>query len=140
MVTQIFFLSHLGQVISKNLCFLYQDEEVQQIFTFAHIVSSLSVRTLRSHLVRAKVYSVEERLVGPRKCSKSRSQVCKNVIETDTFLLIRRFIKSIVGLHVVINVWFTSCCVTYVVYNITVKLMTNSDTGGIFIRITTGKA
>ena len=35
--------------------------------------------------MRAKVYPVEERLVGSRKCLRNRCQVCKNVVETDTF-------------------------------------------------------
>ena len=75
----IFYL--LGQVICKNLCFLYQDEEVKQIFNCDPFVTFCSVRTLRSHLVKS--YPVGERLVGPRKCNKSCCQVCKNVIETD---------------------------------------------------------
>ena len=40
-----------GQVIRKNLCFLYQDEEVKQVFNPAPFVLFRSVRTLRSHLV-----------------------------------------------------------------------------------------
>ena len=64
----------LGQVIHKNLCFPYQDE-----------VLFRSVRTFRSHLVRAKVYPVGKRLVGSRKCNKNCCQVCKNVTETETF-------------------------------------------------------
>ena len=44
-----------------------------------------SLRTLRSHRVRAKVCPVGERLVQPRKCNKSCCQVCKNVIETEIF-------------------------------------------------------
>ena len=43
------------------------------------------MRTLRSHLVRAKVYPVGERLVGSRKCNKYCCQVCKNVIETEIY-------------------------------------------------------
>ena len=78
-------LCHLGQVIRKNLCFLYQDQEVKQVFSPSLFVSFRSVRTLRSHLVRAKIYPVGERLVGSRKCNKNRCQVCKNVIETETF-------------------------------------------------------
>ena len=35
--------------------------------------------------MRAKVYPVEERLVGSRKCLRNRCQVCKNVVETDIF-------------------------------------------------------
>ena len=76
-------LCRLEQVIRKNLCFLYQDEEVKQVFNPVPFVSFRSVRTLRSHLVRAKVYQERKRLVGSRKCNRSRSQICKNVIETD---------------------------------------------------------
>ena len=57
-------LCRLGQVIRKNLCFLYQDEEFKQIFNPVPFVSFRSVRTLRSDLVRTKVYPVGERLVG----------------------------------------------------------------------------
>ena len=67
----------------KNLCFLCQDEEVKQVFNPAFFVSFHSVRTFRSHLVRAKVYPVGEPLVGSRKCNKNLCQVCKNVIETE---------------------------------------------------------
>ena len=78
-------LSCLGQVIHKNLCFLYQDEVVKQVFNPVPFVLFHSVRTLRSHLVRAKVYPVGKRLVGSRKCNKNCCQVCKNVTETETF-------------------------------------------------------
>ena len=43
-------------------CFLYQDEEVKQVFNPAPFVSFPSVRNLRSHLVTAKVYPVGKRL------------------------------------------------------------------------------
>ena len=43
-------------------CFLYQDEEVKQVFNPAPFVSFRSVRNLRIHLVTAKVYPVGERL------------------------------------------------------------------------------
>ena len=76
-------LCRLGQVIRKNRCFLYQDEEVKQVFNPAPFVSFRRVRTLRSHLVRAKVYSVGERLVGSMKCNKKRCLVSKNIIETE---------------------------------------------------------
>ena len=48
-------------------------------------------------------------------------------------LLIKRFAKSIIDLHV--NDWLISCCLRYVVCNIAVKLIMNSDTGGIIIKI-----
>ena len=75
----------LGQVICKNLCFLHQDEEVKQVFNPAPFFSFCSVRTITSHLGRAKVYPVGERLGGSKKCNKNHCQVCKNVIETETF-------------------------------------------------------
>ena len=79
------FLCHLGQTIRKNLFLLYQDEEVKRVFTPAPFVSFRTARILRTHLVRAKVYPAEERLVRSRKCLRNRCQVCKNVVETDTF-------------------------------------------------------
>ena len=57
-------LCRLGQVIRKNLCVLHQDGEVKQVFNTASFVSFRSVGTFRSHLVRAKIYPVGERLVG----------------------------------------------------------------------------
>ena len=74
-----------GQVILKNLFFLYQAEEVKQVFNPSPFLSFCSVRTLRSHLVRAKAYPVRERLVGSRKYKKNCSRVCKNIIETEKF-------------------------------------------------------
>ena len=55
------------------------------MFNSAPFVSFRSVRILRSQLVRAKVYPVEERLAGSRKCNKNRWKKKKNVIETETF-------------------------------------------------------
>ena len=78
-------LCRLGQVIHKNLCFIYQNEEVKQVLSPAPFVSFRSVRTLKSHLVWVKVYPVEEKLVGSRKCNKNGCQIWKNVIETETF-------------------------------------------------------
>ena len=51
----------------------------------------------------------------------------------------RRFRKSVIDLHVVTNVWSSSCRVRYVVCNITVKLTMNSGTDGIATRIRIGK-
>ena len=46
-------LCRLGHVIRKNLCFLHQDGEVKQVYNPTHLFSFRSVRTFRSHLVRA---------------------------------------------------------------------------------------
>ena len=48
----------------KDLFSLYQDEEVKLMFTMGPFVSFCTVRKLRTHLVRAKVYPAVERLVG----------------------------------------------------------------------------
>ena len=58
------FLCHLGQTIRKNFFLLYQDEEAKCVFTPAPFVSFRTARTHRTHLVRAKVYPVEESLLG----------------------------------------------------------------------------
>ena len=84
-VTYNSFLCHLGQTIRQNLFLLYQDEEVKRVFTPAPFVSFRTARTLRTHLLRAKVYPVEERLVGLIKCLRNRCQFCKNVVETGAF-------------------------------------------------------
>ena len=55
------------------------------MFTPTPFVPFHTARTLRTHLVGAKVYPVEERLVGSRKCLRNCCQVCKNVVEIDTF-------------------------------------------------------
>ena len=79
------FLSCLGQVIRKNLCTLFQDVKVKQVLTPTSFVSFRSFRRLKSHLVKAKFYPVGEGLVGSRKCDKNCCQVCKTVIEINTF-------------------------------------------------------
>ena len=41
--------------------------------------------TFRNHLLRTKLYLVEERLIKSRKCLGNRCQVYKTVVETGTF-------------------------------------------------------
>ena len=48
------------------------------------MVSYRSARKLSSYLVRAKLYPIE-RKVGSCKCKGKSCEVCKNVLETDTF-------------------------------------------------------
>ena len=115
--------------------------KLKMYLTLLVFVSFPSVRTLRNHLMRAKVYSVGERLVGSRKFNENRYQVCKNVIETETF-------QSFVDKKVYkINHRFTCSdkCLVYLLsckvcgMKIMVKITTNSNTGGITIRVTIGK-
>ena len=59
-------------------------QEVKRTFTPQPIVSYRSTRMLSSYLVGAKLYPVE-RKVGPCKCNGKRCEVCKYVLEIDTF-------------------------------------------------------
>ena len=100
------FLFHLGQTIRQNIFLLYQDEEVKSVFTPAPFVSFRTARTLRTHLVRGKVYPAEERLAGLKKCLRNRCQVVKMLWKQtpSKVLWTKRFIRLITDLHVVINV------------------------------------
>ena len=60
------------------------NQEVENVFTPAPIVSNRSARNISSYLVRAKLYPLG-RKVGSEKCGKSRCEVCFNIQETDTF-------------------------------------------------------
>ena len=60
------------------------DQEVERIFTPQPVVSYRSARKLSNYLVRAKLYPIE-RKVGSCKCKSKRWEVCKNILETDTF-------------------------------------------------------
>ena len=70
-------LCRLGELIRKNFCFLYQDEEVKQVFNPVPFVSIRSVRTIGSHIVKVEVYPVGEKLVGSRKCNKIIAKFAK---------------------------------------------------------------
>ena len=76
-------LCRLGQVIRKNLCFLYQDEEFKRVFNPVPFVLFRSVRTLRSHLVRAKVYPIGEELLGQGNVTKIVAKFA--IPKTETF-------------------------------------------------------
>ena len=116
------FLCHLGLTIRKNLFLLYQDEEVKRVFTLAPFVSFRTASTPRTHLVRAKVYPADERLVGSRKCFRNRCQVCKNDVEKDIF-------QSLVDKKVYkINHRFT-CSDKYLVHLLSCKVCGQQYTG-----------
>ena len=57
---------------------------IKRTFTPEPIVSYRSAHKLSSYFVRAKLYPIE-RKVGSYKCKGKRCEVCKNVLETDTF-------------------------------------------------------
>lgn len=78
------YFENLGVTIAKLLPILYKDEMCRKVFTPRPFVSFRSVKTLRSKLVRAKVYPVS-RSVGSKGCGSKRCDVCKNMVDRDTF-------------------------------------------------------
>ena len=139
MITYNTFLCHLGQTTRKKLFLPCQNEEVKRVFTPAHFVSFRTARTLRTHIVRAKVYSAQERLVWLRRCLRNRYQVCKNVVETDNFqsFVDKKVYKINHRFACSDKCLFISYHVKFVDGNILVKLLTGSDIDGTIIRITT---
>ena len=79
-VTYHSLLKSLSSIVNKNIYLLYMEE-----FTPQPMVSYWGARKLNSYLVRDKLYSIE-RNVGPCKCNGKHCEVCKNVLETDTFI------------------------------------------------------
>ena len=60
-------LKNISKIIKKHIKHLYADPEVRSVFTPLPFVSFRSVRNLRSHLVRSKLYP-QERKTGSSKC------------------------------------------------------------------------
>ena len=83
-VTYYSLLKSLSSIVRNNIYLLHMDQEVKRTFTPQPMVSYQSARKLSNHLIRAKLYPIE-RKVGSCKCKGKRCEVCKNVLETDTF-------------------------------------------------------
>ena len=114
-------LCSLGSILHKHLETLYSDQRVKEVFTPAPFVSFRSGYSLRNHLVRAKVYSLERKR-GSFRCGKSRCLVCKNVNETLTF-------NSLVdGREYVVNHEF-NCDSRCIVYLLTCKVCNKQYVG-----------
>ena len=77
-------LKNISKIIKKHIKHLYADPEVISVFTPPPFVSFRSVRNLRSHLVRSKLYP-QERKTGSSKCNSPRYLTCNNIKECDTF-------------------------------------------------------
>ena len=77
-------LKDFGNIIHKNLCLLYMDQETQNAFTPGPRMTFLSARKLSSYLIRARIYPLE-RTVGSCKYFGKRYEVCDNVTEISTF-------------------------------------------------------
>ena len=77
-------LKSLSSIVNNNLYLLHMDQEVKGTFTLQSMVSYWRARKLSSYLVRAKLYPIE-REVESYKCNGKRCEVCKNVLDNDTF-------------------------------------------------------
>ena len=77
----------LSNTIIKLFIYLYAEEQVKKVFTPAPFLSFRSGYSLRSHLVRAKVYPLIPliREKGSSCCGKSKRETCFNIQETDNF-------------------------------------------------------
>ena len=54
---------NLLQVITKHLQLLYADEQVKKMFSPASFVSFRNIRSLKSYLVRSKIYPLERKVL-----------------------------------------------------------------------------
>ena len=77
-------LKNISKIIKKHIKHLYADPEVRSVFTPLSIASFRSVRNLRSHLVRSKLYP-QDRKIGSSKCNSPRCLTCNKIKEYDTF-------------------------------------------------------
>ena len=77
-------LANLGFILRKNLNILYIDREVKNVFASPPFVSFRAARSLKNHLVRAKVRPMC-RLKGSCKCGKRNCSVCDNLSESTEF-------------------------------------------------------
>ena len=94
------------------------------MFTPAPFVSFRSGYSLRSHLVRAKVYPLI-REKGSACCGKSRCETCFNIQDTDNFqsFVAKEVYKIFIG---IVNVLFTLFLAKYVAYNMLGQQLTDS--------------
>ena len=105
---------NLSNTIRKLFIYLYAEEQVKKVFTQAPCTLFRSGYSLRSHLVRAKVYPL---IIGKRSpcCGKSRCETCFNIQKTDTFqgFVIKEIYK--INHHFIVKVYvlFTLFLVKY---------------------------
>ena len=79
-------LKSLSSIVNNNIYLLHVDQEVNRTLTPQPMVSYRSAHKLSSYLVRAKLYPIGRQVqVGLCKCKGKCCEVCKNVLETDTF-------------------------------------------------------
>ena len=73
-------LKNISKIIKKHIKHIYVNPEVRSVFTPLLFVSFLSLRNLRSHLVRSKLYP-QERKIGSSKFNSPRCHTCNNIKE-----------------------------------------------------------
>ena len=74
----------LGKLSKDLLPFLYNDKEVEKVFSPSPIASYRSARKIKDYIVRFKLYPAE-RSVDCRGCGGSRCQVWENMKVTHIF-------------------------------------------------------
>ena len=75
---------NLSVIIRKYFTFLYAEKKLKRVFTPVPFISFRCGYSLRSYLVRAKVYPLI-REKGTFCCGKSRCETCCNIKQTDTY-------------------------------------------------------
>ena len=77
-------LKSLSSIVNNNIYLLHMDQQVKRTFTPQPMVSCRSTGKLSSYLVKAKLYPIERKVESCNFKGK-RCEVCKIVLETDTF-------------------------------------------------------
>ena len=77
-------LKNISTIIKKHIKHLYANPEVGSVFTPLPFVSFRSVRNLRIHLMRSKLYPYG-RIISSSKCNSPRCLTCNGIKECDTF-------------------------------------------------------
>ena len=75
---------NISKIIKNHIKHLYADPAIRSVFTTLAFFSFRSLRNLRSHLVRSKLYP-QERKIGSSKCNSPRCLTYIHIKECDTF-------------------------------------------------------
>ena len=78
-------LKSLSSIVNNTIYLLHMNQEVKKAFNPQSMVSYQNAGKLRRYLVRTKLYPIQ-RKIGSCKCISKWCEVCKNVLETDTFI------------------------------------------------------
>ena len=77
-------LKSLGKVLPNNIHLLYMNEEVRRTFAPEPMISFKTHQKSASYFVRARLHP-SKKIVGSRKCSKKRFEVCENINNSNNF-------------------------------------------------------